>query len=297
MKTTKSAAGVVINKSGEVLLVKQQPGTWSLPKGYIMRSEEALDAARRHIYEETGINRLEFIKVLGHYTRYKVGPKGGDDASEYKTIFTFLLTTDQEKAKPLAEHIMEAEWFPLDQVESTLTHFKDKQFFERIKERIIQSIEKERRFPSPKRVIVFHYTLYDQQGHIVESSSKNQPAHYLEGSSQLVPGLSRFLLKMKKADSCKVTVRAYEAYGYRDEELVNRIPLTRIPVKIELGDVFEVESDDGGLCKMTAIFKDLNDVILDGNHPLAGQDVVFDIEIVDVREANPEELLQSPPSG
>ena len=129
MIETQSAGGVVLNPKGEVLVVNQEGNSWSLPKGHIDSGEEALAAAQREIYEESGVKRLQFVRTLGVYRRYKIGLKGGDDKSEMKTIRMFLFKTDQTILKPLDPQNPEARWVPKDKVEDLLTHRKDKDFF------------------------------------------------------------------------------------------------------------------------------------------------------------------------
>ncbi len=129
VKQSQSAGGVVINNKGEVLVVNQQGNSWSLPKGHIDEGESRMLAARREIYEESGITQLEFIKPLGNYQRYKLSLDGGDDTSDLKTISMFLFKTDQENLKPLDPKNPEARWIRKDRVAHLLTHTKDKQFF------------------------------------------------------------------------------------------------------------------------------------------------------------------------
>jgi len=110
-KLTESADGVVLNKLSEVLVVNQDGRSWSLPKGHIDKGENALDAAKREIYEESRINKLEFIKGLGNYERYKINKEGdGDDKSELKKISMFLFKTDEMTLLPVDLHNPEARW-------------------------------------------------------------------------------------------------------------------------------------------------------------------------------------------
>ena len=132
MKRTQSAGGVVLNKKGLVLVVSQHGSSWSLPKGHIDPGETALAAAKREIYEESGIQQLKYIKVLGSYERHRIGLNGGEDISELKTIEMFLFRTDEEKLKPLDPHNPEARWVSVEDVPKILTHPKDKAFFLKI---------------------------------------------------------------------------------------------------------------------------------------------------------------------
>jgi len=129
MKNTKSAGGVVLNPKGEVLVVSQHGNSWSLPKGHLDAGEDALSAARREIYEESGIQSLEFITKLGSYERHRIGLHGGEDSSETKRITLFLFRTDETKLKPVDPDNPEARWVKKENVAELLTHPKDKQFF------------------------------------------------------------------------------------------------------------------------------------------------------------------------
>lgn len=129
MKRTESAGGVVLNKKDQVLVVSQHGRSWSLPKGHIDPGEEALEAARREIHEETGIRKLELIKPLGNYERPKIGLDRPEDRSEMKKIHLFLFRTDEETLKPLDPDHPEARWVEKEKVAALLTHPKDKAFY------------------------------------------------------------------------------------------------------------------------------------------------------------------------
>jgi 2-haloacid dehalogenase len=135
-KYTKSAGGVVINQKGQILVVSQHGTSWSLPKGHIDDGEERLEAAKREIYEESGITNLSLIKELGSYERFRIGVDGGEDKSELKNIFMYLFRTEQEELKPIDPENPEALWVEKNQVIDLLTHQKDKQFFSNVIEQI-----------------------------------------------------------------------------------------------------------------------------------------------------------------
>ena len=132
-KRTHSAGGVVTNNEGKVLVVSQHGTSWSLPKGHIDPGENALDAARREIYEESGIRDLELICELGTYERQKIGVDGGEDRSELKVITMFLFRTGEEALKPVDPDNPEARWVEKSKVPLLLTHEKDREFFRGIK--------------------------------------------------------------------------------------------------------------------------------------------------------------------
>lgn len=129
MKKTRSAGGVVINEEGKVLVVSQRGTSWSLPKGHIDAGESALAAAKREIYEESGIRDLELIRELETYERYKIGVDGRDDRSELKVIKMFLFRTSEKLLQPVDPDNPEARWVERSKVAPLLTHERDKQFF------------------------------------------------------------------------------------------------------------------------------------------------------------------------
>ncbi len=131
-KKTESAGGIVINNRGEILVVNQWSKSWSLPKGHIEDGEDMIVAAKREIYEESGIKELEFVKKLGSYKRYK----SEDDESELKNIFMFLFKTNSMELKPIDPHNPEARWVAKEMVTDLLTFQKDKEFFLKIKDKI-----------------------------------------------------------------------------------------------------------------------------------------------------------------
>ncbi|MFN8671719.1 MAG: NUDIX domain-containing protein [Candidatus Sericytochromatia bacterium] len=138
IKTTYSAGGVVLNKKKEVLIVNQHGTTWSLPKGHLEKNENKLDAAKREIYEESGIKNLELIKDLGEYQRFRIDKEGKEVQDELKNIFIFLFETNDTELKPIDPENPEAKWVKIDDVSIFLSHPKDKEFFELIKPNILR---------------------------------------------------------------------------------------------------------------------------------------------------------------
>jgi len=133
MNKTISAGGIVINPRGLILLVNQNDDSWSFPKGHLDTGEDGLTAAKREIYEESGISELELIKKFDNYQRYKIALGGkGEDQTELKIISLFLFKTNQTKLNPSDPTIPKAQWVTKDKVADLLTHQKDKKFFLRI---------------------------------------------------------------------------------------------------------------------------------------------------------------------
>ena len=135
-KVTVSAGGVVINGQKMILVVNQNGTSWSLPKGHVDLGEEPLQAAIREITEESGVDDLHFLRVLGSYGRFKLGKDTGEDKQEWKVLLFFLFKTKQNELNPKDPHHPQARWVHPDEVEALLTHPKDKAFYKSIRDQI-----------------------------------------------------------------------------------------------------------------------------------------------------------------
>ena len=128
-KQVECAGGIVINDKQEVVIVNQNHDSYSLPKGHVDQGENYLETAKREIYEETGIESMEYVKDLGSYSRYRIGLDGSDDKSEMKTIFIFLFRTNQVNLVPIDPNNPFALWVNHSRVHEYLTHKEDKIFY------------------------------------------------------------------------------------------------------------------------------------------------------------------------
>jgi FKBP-type peptidyl-prolyl cis-trans isomerase SlyD len=141
------------------------------------------------------------------------------------------------------------------------------------------------------RVVSFHYTLRDPAGRVLDTSAGGDPITYLEGAGQIIPGLDEQLRDAAVAEKRSVMVPAAKAYGERDPSQMQRVKRAQLPVEGELhvGDQFQTDSDRyAPIVTIAAIEGD--DVLLDANHPLAGVDLTFDVQITAARAASAEEL-------
>lgn len=131
-KIRQVAGGVVIGPDGRIVVVEQEHNTWSLPKGGIDYGEDDQSAAKREVEEESGIprSRLQFIKKIGTYERYKIGLDGPDDKSEIKKISMFLFKTSFTVLEPHDSANPSAIWLTPDQAVERVTHRKDKEFLQ-----------------------------------------------------------------------------------------------------------------------------------------------------------------------
>ena len=141
------------------------------------------------------------------------------------------------------------------------------------------------------RVVTIHYTLKDDKGAVLDSSAGGDPLVYIQGHGNLVAGLEKALEGKSDGNTISVVVPAADGYGIRDEKLIQRVPKRSLQGagQLKKGMQFQARTEDGmRVFTVTAIVGDM--VMLDGNHPLADQDLHFDVEVVNVREASTEEL-------
>ncbi len=141
-------------------------------------------------------------------------------------------------------------------------------------------------------VVAIHYTLTNDAGDTLDSSrERDEPLAYLHGHGNIIPGLEKALLGKQSGDTLKVTVEPAEGYGERHEGLIQEVPREAFQGvdELEPGMQFQASTDAGP--RMFTITDVQDDVVtVDGNHPLAGATLHFDVEIADVRAASAEEL-------
>src|SRR5215472_1615262 len=136
-----------------------------------------------------------------------------------------------------------------------------------------------------------YYTVKNDSGEVLDRSDKDEPISYLHGTGGIVPGLESALAGKVAGDRVTVAVPAAQGYGERDPTLVQQLPrraFAGVSV-IEPGMRFEAHSEHGART-VTVVRVQGDMVTIDGNHPLAGQNLNFDVEIAGVREASAEEL-------
>ncbi len=126
MKIIRSSGGIVINNHSQVLIVNNKGKSWTFPKGHIETNEDPLTAAKREIYEESGIDNLKYIRELGTYDREKFKPEKG---KIIKRIFMFLFATEQEELNPIDPNNPEAKWIDKEQVITILTYQEERLFY------------------------------------------------------------------------------------------------------------------------------------------------------------------------
>ena len=147
------------------------------------------------------------------------------------------------------------------------------------------------------RVIAFNYVLQNSQGEQLDASEPNQPLPFLEGRQQIIPLLEAEILKMAEGDKKNISIKASEAYGDYRADMVMEVPKEEVAhLKVNVGSHLQLQLGEGTkVVKITKISD--THVTMDGNHPLAGVDLVFDIEVMLVREATVDEVLHGHAHG
>ncbi|MCX6119357.1 MAG: peptidylprolyl isomerase [Proteobacteria bacterium] len=140
---------------------------------------------------------------------------------------------------------------------------------------------------SQHQVISFHYHLTDASGTTIDKSDAGEPLAFLSGSGQIIAGLESVLIGMNIGEKRKVEVEPSQAYGEKDLGKIITVKRSQLPEgDIKPGDMFRGHNDD--VVTVTAVNGD--SVVLDSNHPLAGQKLIFDVEIATKRAATASEL-------
>jgi FKBP-type peptidyl-prolyl cis-trans isomerase SlyD len=136
-----------------------------------------------------------------------------------------------------------------------------------------------------------HYTLRNDAGEVLDESEKDEPLNYIHGQGDIVPGLEKALTGKGAGDKLKVSVEPDEGYGERSDERVQTVDRNAFENETEIvpGMQFQAQGPDG-LSIVTVVQVVGDHVTIDANHPLAGQRLHFEIEVVNVREASEEEL-------
>ena len=150
----------------------------------------------------------------------------------------------------------------------------------------------------PETVVIFHYTLQDEAGTELESSRGSDPSAYLHGKNNIIPGLESAMIGRTTGDVFSATVAPEDAYGTINADKVQRVPMKHLVFKGKLrpGSVVQLSTSEG-MVPVTVTKAGRHSADIDTNHPLAGQTLTFDIEIIEVRAASSEELTHGHAHG
>lgn len=130
-----------------------------------------------------------------------------------------------------------------------------------------------------------HYTGTLDDGSIFDSSrERGETLEFTIGKGQLIPGFEKAVEGMAVGESVKVDIPSNEAYGPHNDQAVRRVERDKLPpqIKPEIGERIMMRAPDGGMMPMTITAVDEKTVTLDGNHPLAGKNLTFEIEVVEI---------------
>lgn len=147
----------------------------------------------------------------------------------------------------------------------------------------------------PDTFVTLSYTLYDEDGDVIDSTDEDEPLSYMHGYGQIVPGLERGLEGRSKGDARTVEVSAADGYGEYDPEAVFEIDRSEFPRpdEVAVGDEFVAESEDGEGIPLTVLEVKGDSCVVDANHPLAGEKLRFEVTVLDVRAATDGEIRKA----
>ena len=150
----------------------------------------------------------------------------------------------------------------------------------------------------PDTVVTFHYTLRNEANDEWETSRGGEPTAYLHGANNIIRGLESAMLGKSAGDVFTATVAPEDAYGLRNPEKQQRVPIKHLMFKGKLraGEVVQLNTQEGRRA-VTVIKAGRHSADIDTNHPLAGQTLSFDIEVTDVRAATAEETAHGHAHG
>jgi len=140
-------------------------------------------------------------------------------------------------------------------------------------------------------VVSIHYTLTNKAGEQLDSSIGAEPLSYLHGAGNIIPGLEKALAESSVGDKLTVTIEPADAYGERNEAQIQTVSKEMFAGidTIEVGMQFQADSSNGpAVVTITKVEGD--DITIDGNHPLAGEQLTFDVEVTEIRPATETEM-------
>ena len=140
------------------------------------------------------------------------------------------------------------------------------------------------------KVVAIHYTVKTEDGQTLDQSKEGNPLSFIHGRGMLIPGLENALEGKATGDSFTAEVKPEEAYGERHDGLIQTVPRNLFGEnEVQPGMQFRASTDQGEQSVVIVDVKD-DEVTVDGNHPLAGVNLNFDVEVVEVRDATEQEL-------
>ncbi len=141
-------------------------------------------------------------------------------------------------------------------------------------------------------VVTFDFTLTLNGGEVADSTDGQMPLRFIVGQGQLLPGLEDAMIGMAVGEERDVTLKPEDAYGEWDEDALEEVAKSDLPGEMELeeGMPLEVTDTEGDTYEATVYEVKQDSVILDYNHPLAGETLQFHVKVIDIRPATPSEM-------
>lgn len=142
------------------------------------------------------------------------------------------------------------------------------------------------------KVVTLDYTLKDDTGTVLDSTEGRGDFAYLHGARNIIPGLENALNGKAVGDDLQVHITPADGYGEKNDELVHTVPRDMFETdgEIQVGMQFHAQSTSGQMMVVTVVDVSADEVTVDGNHPLAGVPLNFEVKVVDVRDATAEEI-------
>lgn len=146
---------------------------------------------------------------------------------------------------------------------------------------------------SKDKVVSIDYTLKDDKGAVIDTSANSGPLEYLHGNGRLITGMEKALEGKQPGDEFQITISPEEGYGVFNPDLIIKVPREQFDTDITIEPGMCFQASDGSIVTVKEVTD--KEVTIDANHELAGKTLFFDVKVVSVRDATPEEL--APPSS
>jgi FKBP-type peptidyl-prolyl cis-trans isomerase SlyD len=146
-----------------------------------------------------------------------------------------------------------------------------------------------------KMYVAIDYTLTLDSGQEIDKSPAGQPLGFIAGTGQIIPGLEKALMGRAAGDNAKLVIAPEDAYGPVKNDLFQDIPKSQFPSDVEItpGMAFEAQGPHGPFMITVAKVNDNDTITVDLNHPMAGKELHFDVNVVEVRDPTADELAQA----
>ena len=133
------------------------------------------------------------------------------------------------------------------------------------------------------KVVSVHYVGKFTDGEVFDSSEGREPLQFEVGTGKLIPGFENAIIGKVVGDKVTANIAPEEGYGLVREDLIVSVPLDKMPGDVEVGQALEAQGENGQSAQVFVKEVNEDNVVIDGNHPLAGKDLVFEIEVVEIQ--------------